>query len=180
MRTLPGGIASFLVAVLLAPLPLPAADAPELSVRHTIVIDAPRERVWEVVSDFARLDRWYPLVESSRLVLGKNRQVGCIREITRLNGTKVEEKLIAYDPWDMTFTYTYAGGQPMSSDYFATMTLTDAGEGKTLVEWKARFRRLAYWTDDPPPGQDDATVLNALNKAYPAGLANLKKIVEAQ
>jgi hypothetical protein len=31
-------------------------------------------------------------------------------------------------------------------------------------QWKARFRRLAYWTDDPPPGQDDATVLAAFNR----------------
>ena len=154
------------------------AEAQEQSVVQTIVIDAPPEQVWAVAGDFVGLDKWYPLIESSTLILGKNRQVGCIRELRRLNGTKVEEKLIDYDPWNHTLTYTYAGGQPMSSDYFATVTLKDAGGGKTLVEWKARFKRLAYWTDNPPPGQDDETVIKGLNAGYKKGLENLKRVVE--
>jgi hypothetical protein len=123
-------------------------------------------------------NKWYPLIESSTLILGKNGQVGCIRELRRLNGTKVEEKQVDYDPWNHSLTYPYAGGPPMSSDYFATVTLKDAGGGKTLVEWKARFKRLAYWTDDPPAGQDDETVVKALNVGYKKGLKNLKRVVE--
>lgn len=169
-----------LLAGLLAPQSLLAADAAELTVQHSIAINAPPEEVWEVAGDFVGLDRWYPFIESSRLVLGRNREVGCIRELTRMNGTKVEEKLVEYDPWNMTLTYTYAEGQAMSSDYFATVTVRDAGNGTTVVDWRARFKRLAYWTDNPPPGQDDATVVNALNKAYPAGLANLRKIIEGR
>ena len=157
-----------------------AADAPELRVEHSIVIDASPEAVWAVAGDFVGLDRWYPLIASSKLILGKNRAVGCMRELTRGNGTKVEEKLVDYEDLSMTLSYTYAGGQPLSSDYYATLTVLDAGEGKSKVVWKARFKRLAYWTDDPPPGQDDATPLNALNKAYPLGLENLKKVVEGK
>jgi mxaD protein len=126
------------------------------------------------------LPKWYPPIESSKLVLGRNNEVGAIRELTRRNGTKVEEKLIDYDPWNRTMTYTYAEGQPLSSDYFATVTVKDAGNGKSLVEWKARFKRLAYWTDDPPAGQDDETVTKALNAGYKLGLENLKKLAEAQ
>ncbi|MGH8731582.1 MAG: SRPBCC family protein, partial [Burkholderiales bacterium] len=153
-----------LLAGLLIPQALFAVDAPELRVEHSIVIDAPPEQVWGVVSDFNGLPRWLPVIESSRIILGKNREVGCIRELTRANGTKVQEKLIAYEPWKMSLSYTYIGGQPGASDYYPTMTVKDAGNGKSRVEWKARFRRLAYWTDDPPPGQDDATVLAAFNR----------------
>jgi mxaD protein len=166
------------VLLLLSPFVARAADAPELRVEHSIVIDAPPESVWAVAGDFVGLDHWYPLVASSKLILGKNRTVGCVRELTRGNGTKVEEKLVDYEDLAMTLSYTYAGGQPLSSDYYATLTVLDAGNGKSRVVWKARFKRLAYWTDDPPPGQDDATPLNALNKAYPLGLENLKKVVE--
>jgi len=165
-----------LLAVALAPAAW--AEAKENYVLQTITIDAPPETVWEVAGDFVGLDRWYPLIESSRLVLGKNREVGCIRELTRLNGTKVEEKLIDYNPWDYSLTYTYAGGQPLTSDYFATLTIKDAGGGKSLVEWKARFKRLSYWTDEPPPGQEDATLVKLLTGAYQKGLANLKQVVE--
>jgi hypothetical protein len=60
------------------------------------------------------------------------------------------------------------------------MTVTDAGNSRSRVDWKARFRRLAYWTDDPPPGQDDATVLATFNRVYPLGLETLKKLVEGR
>src|SRR5690242_13597793 len=155
------------------------ADAPELKVAESIVIDAPPDAVWEVASDFAHLDRWYPFVEASRLVLGKNREVGAIREIRRLNGTKVEEKLVEFDPWNRRLMYTYAEGAPLTSDYFASLQVKDAGGGKSLVEWNARFRRLAYWTETAPPGQEDEALIKVLTNAYKAGLENLKKVVEA-
>ncbi len=174
------GVLFTLLAGLLTPQALLAVDAPELKVEHAIVIDAPPEQVWEVVSDFNGLPRWLPVIESSRIILGKNREVGCIRELTRANGTKVQEKLIAYEPWNMSFSYTYVGGPHVASNYYPTMTVKDAGNGKSRVEWKARFWRLAYWTDDPPPGQDDATVLAAFNRMYPLGLQTLKTLVEGQ
>lgn len=165
------------VALLIAPL-LAYAQAQEQRVEHSIVIDAAPEAVWAVAGDFVGLDKWFPPAAASRLVLGRNNEVGCIRELTRRNGTKVEEKLIDYDPWNYSMTYTYVGGEVLSSDYFATLSVKPAG-GKSLVEWKARFKRLAYWTDDPPPGQDDETVRKALNVGYPLGLKTLKEIVES-
>ena len=156
-----------------------AADAPELKVEHSIVINATPDEVWTVAGDFNGIPRWLPTIAASRMILGKNGQVGAIRELTRQNGTKVQEKLVEYETGDeKTFTYTYVGGTVIATDYFATMTVSDAGGGKTKVVWKARFKRLAYWTDEPPEGQDDATPLNALNKTYPLGLENLKKVVE--
>jgi uncharacterized protein YndB with AHSA1/START domain len=175
MRTLAACAAALLVAV--APA-LARAEAQEQRVEKSITIDAPPEVVWAIAGDFVNLPRWYPPIEASRLVLGRNNQVGAIRELTRRNGTKVEEKLIDYDPWARSLAYTYAEGQVLSSDYFATLTVKDAGNGKSLVEWKARFKRLAYWTDDPPPGQDDETVLKALNAGYQLGLETLKKLAE--
>lgn len=40
------GVLFTLLAGLLVPQPLLAADAPELKVEHSIVIDAPPEAVW--------------------------------------------------------------------------------------------------------------------------------------
>jgi len=173
-------LAKGLLAILLAASagPLAAAEAPEMKIEHSIVINARPEVVWEVVSDFNGLPRWLSTIVESRIILGKNRELGAIRELRRANGTKVQEKLIVYDPWNMTIGYTYIGGQVAATDYFPIMTVSDAGGGKTKVVWKARFKRIAYWTDNPPEGQDDATPLNNLNKVYPMGLANLKKIIE--
>jgi hypothetical protein len=156
-----------------------AADAPELKVEHSITIDATPDEVWAVAGDFNGIQRWLPTIAASRMILGKSDQVGAIRELTRQNGTKVEEKLLEYENGsEKTLTYTYVGGAVIATDYFATMIVSPAGEGKTKVVWKARFKRLAYWTDQPPEGQDDATPVNLLNKAYPFGLQTLKKVVE--
>jgi len=172
------GLLSLLLAVSAAPLF--AAEAPEMKIEHSIVINAPPEAVWEVVSDFNGLPRWLSTITESRIILGKNREVGAIRELRRANGTKVQEKLIAYEAWNMSLGYTYIGGQVGATDYFPTMTVSDAGDGNSKVVWKAHFKRVAYWTDEPPPGQDDATPLNMLNKVYVMGLENLKKVVEGQ
>lgn len=171
----------WMLALLAALVPVASAvEAPEMKVEHSILINATPEQVWEVAADFNGLPRWLPTIVESRLILGNNRQVGAIRELTRANGTKVQEKLLEYETDPMTFTYTYIDGQVGSTDYFATMTARDAGGGKTKVVWKARFKRVAYWTENPPPGQDDATPLNALNKVYPLGLQTLKQVVEGE
>src|SRR5262252_2485461 len=125
------------------------ADAPEQHIVQTITIDAPPDAVWAVAGDFVGLPKWYPPAESSRLVLGQNNVVGAIRQLTRRNGTKVTERLIDYDPLNHRLEYTYADGQVMSSDYFAVLQVKYAGDGKSMVEWKARFKRLTYWTDEP-------------------------------
>ena len=55
------------------------ADARELSVAQSIVIDAPVDKVWEIVGDFGGLSRWLPPILESRIVLGKNREAGGVR-----------------------------------------------------------------------------------------------------
>ncbi|HZP89317.1 MAG TPA: SRPBCC family protein [Burkholderiales bacterium] len=170
---------AILGAVMASPS-LAQAEAKEQRVEHSIVIDAPADAVWAVAGDFVGLNKWYPPIEASKLVLGRNNEVGAIRLLTRRNGTKVEEKLIDYEPWNRSLTYTYAEGDPISSDYFATLTVRPLPDGKSLVEWKARFKRLAYWTDNPPPGQDDETPTKALNAGYKLGLENLKRMLESR
>lgn len=154
------------------------AQAKELSTTQTIRIKASPEAVWEYVGDFGGLAKWFPPAESSRLVLRGRSEVGAIRELVRRNGTRVFEKLTEYDPYNMTLTYTYVDGAVAASDYFATVTVTDAGNGESEVVWKGRFTRLAYWQDPPPAGQDDATVTAFFAGAYKAGLDALKKAVE--
>jgi hypothetical protein len=58
------------------------------------------------------------------------------------------------------------------------VTVKDAGGGKSIVEWKGTFKRLAYWTDNPPEGMDDKTVYGFIDNAYKNSLANLKKVIE--
>jgi mxaD protein len=154
------------------------ADANLLSVTQTIRIDASPERVWRYVGDFGGLARWFTLIEGSRLVLKQGNEVGAIRELVRRNGTRVTEKLVEYDPWNMRLSYTYADGMVLASDYFSTMEVRPVGTDQAEVVWTGSLRRLNYWEDPPPPGQDDATLTQLYERIYSTGLAALKKTVE--
>lgn len=162
------------LSLLAASLQVHAQARPQ-SVLQTIEIDARPEVVWAIAGDFVGLPRWYPMIQSSRLVLGQNNVEGCIRELTRMNGTRVEEKLIDFNPWDRTLTYTYAEGQPMFSDYVATLTVKDLGAGRSQVEWKARLTRLDYTVDDTAA---DEKMVTQLSGAYQKGLQTLKQLIE--
>jgi carbon monoxide dehydrogenase subunit G len=154
------------------------AEASQLSVMHTIRINAPPDVVWAVVGDFGGIQRWSPGVESSKLVLHDRNETGAIRQLRRRNGTQVTEKLLDYDPGNRHMAYTYVDGAVAASDYYSEVTVLDAGDGASIVQWRGTFKRLAYWTDDPPAGQDDKTVYNFIDTAYRNSLANLKKVIE--
>ena len=165
-------------AVALFVPPAFGAGANELTARQSININAPPEAVWSVLGDFNGLPRWLGFIEYSEIVAGKNNEVGAIRQVTRRNGTKVTERLLDYDPHNMRLAYTYVDGAVMASDYFPVLTVKDAGNGTSIVEWSARFKRLSYWVDPPPSGQDDKTLTDLYNGLYKAGLENLKRVVE--
>jgi hypothetical protein len=157
------------------------ADAEELSIFHSITIDAPADEVWAMAGDFGGIQRWAPGTESSRLILHDRNETGAIRQLRRRgDGTQVTEQLLDYDPLNRRMAYTYVDGEVRAADYYSELRVKEVGPDRSVVEWRGRFRRLAYWTDTPPPGQDDKSALDFLNGAYRSGLANLKKVLEAR
>ena len=168
-----------LAALACIPAQALGAEANELTARQSIRINAPPEAVWAVVGNFDGSPRWLPLVERSEIVIGTNNRVGAIRLITRRDGTKVTERLLDHDPQAMRMAYTYVDGAVRASDYFPVLSVRDAGGGTSTVEWSARFKRLAYATDPPPPGQDDKSMIDFYNALYKSGLESLKRVVES-
>jgi mxaD protein len=157
------------------------ADAEELSIFHSITIDAPADEVWAMAGDFGGIQRWAPGTESSRLILRERNETGAIRLLRRRSdGTQVTEKLLDYDPQNRRMAYTYVDGEVRAADYHSELRVKEVGPGRSVVEWRGRFKRLAYWTDTPPAGQDDKAALDFLNGAYRSGLTSLKKVLEAK
>ena len=156
-----------------------ADEAKELTVKQSITIKAPPAAVWAVAGDFNGLPNWLPAIAESVIVYGKDNEIGAIRQLTRRNGTKVTERLIDYDPVAMRIGYTYVDGMVGASEYFPVMVFKDAGDGTTLVEWTAHFKRVAYWMDPPPAGQEDQTLIDNFTKVYKGGLETLKQKVES-
>ena len=172
----------WMLGILLAAVTASAyGDARDLTIFHSIAIDAPADEVWALVGDFGGIQRWAPGTESGRLVLHDRNETGAIRLLRRRgDGTQVTEKLLDYDPYNRRMAYTYVDGVVRAADYYSEVVVLDAGGGRSVVEWRGRFKRLAYWTDQPPAGQDDKAALDFLNGAYRNGLDNLKKVLEAR
>ncbi len=174
-------LAHWLAGMLLASGAFPVyGDAQDLKIFHSITINAPADEVWAVIGDFGGIQRWAPGTESSRLILHERNETGAIRLLRRRgDGTQVTEKLLDYDPYNRRMAYTYVDGVVRAADYYSEVLVRDAGGGRSVVEWRGSFKRLAYWTDNPPAGQDDKAALDFLNGAYKSGLDNLKKVLEA-
>src|SRR5262245_40804740 len=130
-------LVSLLLAIGIGHAGAALADAQELSIFHTITINAPPDVVWAMAGDFGGIQRWSPGTESSRLVLHNRNETGAIRLLRRRsNGTQVTEKLLDYDPLNRRMAYTYVDGAVGASDYYSVLTVKDAGDGTSIVEWR--------------------------------------------
>ena len=99
---------------------------------------APRQVVWDMLTDHQRLPEWTPL---KRVTLDKEGTdhrdgVGAVRRMSGAGPTILEE-VLAFDP-PSSYEYTLRAGAPIR-DHRGTVTFSDAGGG-TDVTWTVRFR----------------------------------------
>ena len=133
------------------------------------IIDAPLEKVWEVLRDFNGLPHWHPFVEASRIENDLPADaIGCVRNFQLTDsGETIREQLLALSDVDHCCTYSILDGPLPVSNYVATIRLrTITMTGQTFGEWRSRF--------NTPSGEEDAAV--ALVKSiYEDGFASIAK-----
>jgi hypothetical protein len=155
-----------------------AHGAAPLKSVETILIDAPPEKVWAVIGDFAHYD-WLPgvlRVEAS----GGNAPEQGRRKLVMADGGAVGETLVRWDAERMTLAFHRDHDDVRrlpAINYMTHVTAKPAAGGKTLAEWKGRFYR-GHPFNDPPKGLDDDTALTAVTALHRANLAALKARVE--
>jgi len=165
--------------VLLLTLALPAgAHGPtRQKVTEQVTINAPAAAVWARIRNFDALKDWHPAVAESPADNGNNE--GSLRQIKLKGGGALTETLEGYN--DATMKYNYRakdGGALPVTNYTSTISVRADGD-KAVVEWRGAFYR-GYPNNDPPPDQNDEAAVAAITGVYQAGLANLKKLVEAK
>lgn len=146
-------------------------------VTEQVTLEAPAAVVWAKIGNFDALKDWHPAVTASPA--DKGNQVGSIRTLTLEGGGTMIETLEAYDDAKMRYSYRAKdGGALPVTNYTSTISVRDEG-GKAVVEWRGAFYR-GYPNNDPPPDRNDEAAIRAITGVYQAGLANLKKIIEAK
>ena len=165
-------------AMLLSFLPALASAAIDETIRlkESVEINAPADKVWAIVGSYGDMS-WHPAIAKTEVTSGKADEVGAKRVLTFKDGGGVNETLTGYDVERMLMKYEITEGTLPVRDYSANIRVESAGDGKSVVTWRAMFYRK-----DPAnpgaPGQDDATARAAIDGVLKSGLATLKKVAE--
>ena len=154
-----------------------AAIDETIRLKETIEINAPADKVWAKIGSFADMS-WHPAIAKTEMTGGKAEEVGAARVLSiKDNGGNINEVLTAIDAAGMSMKYEITESVLPVREYGATLKVESAGEGKSLVTWRAMFKRK----DPANPGakgQDDAAAKEAIGGIFKSGLENLKKISE--
>lgn len=137
-------------------------------VRSTI-IDAPIERVWEVLRDFNSHDQWHDVVDVSRIEGGeRSDQVGCVRSFTLKDGNRIREQLLTLSDTEYVSTYCIVEATVPLQRYVATVTLKPVTDGnRTFWHWESTFAT--------PPGMERELRDMVATGVYEAGFENLRR-----
>lgn len=147
-------------------------------VKLSVTIAAPPQKVWGLISDFQNM-KWQPMVKSSKGEKGS--AVGATRTLTFANGASMDEELDKYSAEKRSYgtfsKHTDLEALPVTN-YSSTITVSDAGGGKSSVEWRAAFYRGDPLNDPKPELNDDAAV-KGVTAYIQTGLDALEKQAES-
>lgn len=103
-------------------------------IQASVHIDAPRERVWAVLSDLTAMRAYMPGLERVDLVSDTVQGVGATRHCVFGDGVELTERVIAWTPGTgYTLETTAFTGVPMRSNEI-TFALADDGTRTTVTQ----------------------------------------------
>ena len=146
---------------------------------ETVEINAPAAKVWERIGNFQDMS-WHPAVKKSEGKGGND--IDATRRLILDDEGKafIDEVLYKYDADKMTYSYRITEVDvkvlPVTN-YSSHLTVTAAGDNKSVVEWKGAFYR-GYPNNDPPPELNEEAAIKAVSAVYRAGLDALKAELE--
>jgi hypothetical protein len=156
-----------------------AAKPGYLHVNESVEINAPPAKVWSLVKDWNGLHKWHPAFSNAEIKSGANNKVGAVRTLT-LGEAKFDEELDGFSDKKRKYSYRIISDSPLPVVDYSSRIQVKSGKtkGSSVLVWKGKFKRKV--ADNPPAGQDDASVKKAIIGAYQAGLQNAKKLAETK
>ena len=126
-------------------------------------VAAPAADVWAQLGDFGGI-KVGGMIQSFEI---EGEGVGAVRTIGLGNGTVVE-RLDAFDPDALTFTYSITNDDcPLPvSDYSATVQISDDGDGTCTVDWTGTFE---------PKGAPEEQVIGIVKGIYTGGIQGARQ-----
>jgi uncharacterized protein YndB with AHSA1/START domain len=103
------------------------------------VIDAPRERVWQVYTDHVSWQDWSSIgkVRLETEGVPAPNGVGCVRVISN-RGIAAYEEVVSWDPPERMTYRVVKGGLPMRG-HLGEVDFSEEAGGRTRIVWRCRF-----------------------------------------
>ncbi|MCF6191303.1 MAG: SRPBCC family protein [Cocleimonas sp.] len=154
---------------------------------ESVVINAPVDKVWALVSDFSGLHKWHPAIQSTEM------KGDDVRILTLAPDKKITEKLVKLDKEKMKLkykitdmsvveTFEFAGSKvertvlPVNT-YTGFLSVVAEGTG-SKVTWKGKFYRPYLLNPPTPEGMSDKDATTTISSVYKEGLDSLKMLLE--
>ncbi|MFG1402980.1 SRPBCC family protein [Xanthobacter sediminis] len=166
------------LACVLVGLPAHAHGPTPQKAEETMVIDAPPEAVWKLLGDFGAIASWHPDVKAASAT---GREPGAERVLVLEKG-EITDGLDEIDPAARRIAYRLSKENVEAfpvSFYTATLTVDDAGGGRSKVEWAARLYR-GDTSNFPPDELNDEAATTAMSSFFAHGLKGLKTKAESR
>ncbi|KAG8380787.1 hypothetical protein BUALT_Bualt06G0052300 [Buddleja alternifolia] len=106
------------------------------------IVDAPINKVWNIVSRTSRLHEWMPMVEKCTNLAGDEGVAGYVRLVSGFmfplkDGDRswIKERLLHLDLSSHTYVYRMESSNIGLDGSLNSLKLIDYGDGSTLVDW---------------------------------------------
>src|ERR1700733_11408372 len=95
-----------------------------VEVRRSAILQAPLQRVWEILRDFNGHENWHPAVAASRLEEGDaGDRIGAVRDFRLDDGSLIREQLLALSDAETSFVYCILEAPTPLYNYTASVRL---------------------------------------------------------
>mgnify|MGYP000371497844 FL=1 len=140
------------------------------TIKRTVRINTSKEKVWRKISNIVGLPTWVVNVKETTYLSKKKKDVGAIRLITFVDGTKIEEHVVAWKKEEY-FTYVATEGLPLRA-YVATISIKNKTKNITEITWQS------YLNSKKMSEKQFLEFLVFMGSFYDASLENLKMLLE--
>lgn len=135
-----------------------------MHVFRSMILDAPIDRVWQVVRGFDGVSAWNPGVTKARLEIGTPTATGTIRHLEIADGTVFRETLLAHSDAEHFYTYDILESPLPVTDYVSTHRfLPITHSGQTLGVWESRFACAANVANEMDAVVGDSIYIGGMN-----------------
>ena len=140
------------------------------TVKKSIIIKAPKQKVWRKISNIVGLPTWLIDIKKTIYLFKKKRGIGAIREITFNDGNTIEEHVVAWKDGEY-FTYVATEGLPLRA-YVATISINPKSKSLVQLTWQS------YLNSKKMTEKEFLEFLVFMGTFYEASLENLKNSLE--